>query len=218
MTSQTFHQPSSLAQEIAAERRDLADVLARLPAGDWDAATLCAGWRVREVVAHLTMPFRYTQERYGLELAKSGGDFTAMSDRCAKEDAAALSPAELIAVLRDNAENPWVPPGGQPEAPLTHDVIHGLDFTVPLGVGRRVPPGRLRLVLDAVTSAQAQAHFGVDLAGVELIADDLDWSCGSGDPVTGPAQDLLLAIAGRRLAPGSLHGPAAARLRAGDCG
>ncbi|HUD38238.1 MAG TPA: maleylpyruvate isomerase family mycothiol-dependent enzyme [Streptosporangiaceae bacterium] len=212
MPSQTFHQPNSLAQAIAAERRDLADVLAGLDAGDWDAATLCAGWRVREVVAHLTMPFRYTQERYGLELAKSGGDFTAMSDRCAKEDAAALSPAELTAVLRDNAANPWVPPGGQPEAPLTHDVIHGLDFTVPLGLGRQVPGDRMLLVLDAVTSPAALGRFGVDLAGLKLAADDLDWSYGSGDRVTGAAQDLLLAIAGRRLDAGSLHGPAAARL------
>jgi hypothetical protein len=105
-----------------------------------------------------------------------------------------------------------VPPGGQPEAPLTHDVIHGLDFTVPLGLGRQVPGDRMLLVLDAVTSPAALGRFGVDLAGLKLAADDLDWSYGSGDRVTGAAQDLLLAIAGRRLDAGSLHGPAAARL------
>ena len=51
---------SQLAQEVAAERRELAAVLSSLPVQAWDAATLCAGWRVRELVAHVTMPFRYS--------------------------------------------------------------------------------------------------------------------------------------------------------------
>jgi hypothetical protein len=42
---------------IEAERGDLVEVLAGLEPARWDAATLCAGWRVREVVAHITMPF-----------------------------------------------------------------------------------------------------------------------------------------------------------------
>lgn len=189
---------NALREAIAAERRELADVLAGLPARAWDEPSLCAGWRVREVVAHMTMPFRYSLERFGEEMARSGGDFTAMSDRVARQDAGAMSPAELTAALRDNAGHPWQPPGGAPEAPLTHDVIHGLDFTVPLGVGRRVPGDRLRLVLDAVTSAVALGHFGVDLTGVRLVADDLDWSFGAGEPLSGAAQDLLLMIAGRR--------------------
>jgi uncharacterized protein (TIGR03083 family) len=43
---------------IAGERGALAEVLASLPATRWDEPSLCAGWRVREVVAHITMPFR----------------------------------------------------------------------------------------------------------------------------------------------------------------
>lgn len=34
--------------------------------------------------------------------------------------------------------------------------------------------------------------FGADLRGVRLCAEDLDWSYGSGSPVFGAAQDLLL--------------------------
>ena len=45
---------------IAAQRAELAEVLAGLPAPSWDEPTLCAGWRVREVVAHITMPFRFS--------------------------------------------------------------------------------------------------------------------------------------------------------------
>ena len=58
---------------IAAQRAELAEVLAGLPAPGWDEPTLCAGWRVREVVAHITMPFRFTGRRFALELAKSRG-------------------------------------------------------------------------------------------------------------------------------------------------
>lgn len=55
---------------IAGERRQLADALADLPAGFWDMQTLCAGWRVRELVAHMTMPFRYSTSRFLMELVR----------------------------------------------------------------------------------------------------------------------------------------------------
>ncbi|MGI9008468.1 MAG: maleylpyruvate isomerase family mycothiol-dependent enzyme [Streptosporangiaceae bacterium] len=205
---------TELSPQIAAERRDLAAFLAALPAESWDAPSLCAGWRVREVVAHMTMPFRYSVEEYMTELAASGGDFTAMSDRCAKRDAAAPA-ADLLACLRDNAGHPWQPPGGGLIAALTHDVIHGLDFTVPLttgplGTARIVPAERLVLVLQSVTGP-ALEHFGTDLTGLELRATDLDWSFGSGQPLAGAAQDLLLVVAGRSLPAGHLSGESAAR-------
>jgi hypothetical protein len=53
--------------------------------------------------------------------------------------------------------------------------------------------------------------FGVELAGIELRADDLDWTYGSGAPLVGNAQDLLLVICGRHLPPGRLRGEASAR-------
>jgi uncharacterized protein (TIGR03083 family) len=201
---------TALAAEIAAERRDLADVLAALPAQAWDAPTLCAGWRVRELVAHVTMPFRYSTTRFAAELLRSGGNFTKMSDRCARRDAA-IAPAELVSVLRDNAANPWQPPGGGLAGALTHDVIHGLDVVVPLGVSRRVPAERLVTVLHAVTGPKALGHFGADLTGIELRADDLDWSFGSGQAVRGPAQDLALVLCGRKLPAGRLRGDLGAR-------
>lgn len=205
---------TELQQTIAAERRDLAAILAGLPEQSWDAPSLCEGWRVREVVAHMTMPFRYSGKRFIAELARSGGNFTAMSDRCAKRDAAAPA-ADLLAALRDNAEFPWQPPGGGLIGALSHDVIHGLDFTVPLttgplGTGRVVQPERLAPVLQSVTGP-ALKHFGTDLSGVELRATDMDWSFGTGQVLAGRAQDLLLVIAGRKLPAGHLSGEPAAR-------
>jgi uncharacterized protein (TIGR03083 family) len=197
--------PAELTGVIAAERRELAGLLGSLPAGAWDEPSLCDGWRVREVVAHITMPFRYPAARFAFELARSRGNFNRMADRCARRDAAA-SAAELTAALRDNAEHPWKPPGGGLVGALTHDVIHGLDITVALGIDRAVPAGRLSIVLDSITAARSLKFFGTSLSGVQLRASDTDWSFGSGVPVTGAAQDLALVVCGRRLPPGRLDG------------
>ncbi|HEX7995944.1 MAG TPA: maleylpyruvate isomerase family mycothiol-dependent enzyme, partial [Streptosporangiaceae bacterium] len=157
MTTSPMTEPD-LMPAITAERQDLADLLGGLPEGAWDAPTLCDGWRVRELVAHLTMPFRYSGARFVAELARSGGRFGAVADRCARRDAARIPAEGLLAALRDNVTNPWKPPGGGLTGALTHDVVHGLDMTVPLGVGRRVPKERLRIVLASVTGASALKH------------------------------------------------------------
>jgi uncharacterized protein (TIGR03083 family) len=201
---------AGLTGEIAAERRDLALVLAGLPPEAWDAPTLCRGWRVREVVAHITMPFRYRLPRFAFEMARSRGNFNRMADRCARRDGTA-PPEELVAALRDNERNPWTPPGGGFEGALTHDVIHGLDITVALGLDRRVPGERLRTVLAAVAGPKSQKFFGTDLAGIALCAEDLDWSLGAGIPLSGQAQDLVLVLCGRTLPPGHLRGEPSAR-------
>ncbi|MEU7601206.1 maleylpyruvate isomerase family mycothiol-dependent enzyme [Streptomyces sp. NPDC041003] len=190
---------------IAAERRELAAVLDGLSAEEWDAPTLCGGWRVREVAAHMTLGFRYSLARTAWELIRARGSLHRMTDRCARKDAAAHSTRELTAFLRDNADHPWKPPVGGIEAALGHDVIHGLDITVALGLGRRVPEERMRILLGAV-DARTVTFFGADLSGIELRADDLDWSFGTGTPLSGAAQDLLLLAYGRRLPPGHLRG------------
>ena len=38
---------------VAGQRRELADAVAGLPGAAWDTPSLCAGWRVRDVVAHV---------------------------------------------------------------------------------------------------------------------------------------------------------------------
>lgn len=196
---------------IAAERRELAEVLLALPAARWDEDTLCAGWRVRELVAHMTMPYRYSGPKVMFELAKSGGSFNRMLDRCARRDTASWSAEELATVLRDNAGHPWKPPFGGYEGALIHDVVHGLDFTVPLGLDREVPHDRLRRVLDGLATPRSVKWFGVSLDGVALRADDMEWSHGSGEPVFGTARDLAMVLTGRRLPAGHLRGEPAAR-------
>jgi uncharacterized protein (TIGR03083 family) len=195
---------------IAAERRELAALVGALTPDEWASTTLCAGWRVPEVVAHMTMPFRFSAGRFVREMVKSAGRFNRMADRVARQEAAELSRDVLVASLRDNAGHPWQPPGGGPEGALSHDVIHGLDITTALELDRRVPLDRLEVVLGGVKPKQVK-YFGTDLTGVCLRADDLDWSYGSGTPVTGLAQDLLLVLCNRRLPVGRLRGEPSAR-------
>ena len=196
---------------IAAQRAELAEVLAGLPGSSWDEPTLCAGWRVREVVAHITMPFRYGRGRFALELARSRGRFNEMADRAARQDAAVLSPVDLTEAVRSNTRHPWKPPGGGYAGALAHDLIHGLDITVLLGLTVRVPAERLRPVLPASLDDRSVKFFGVQLDGIELRADDMEWSLGSGAPLEGAAADLLLVLCGRTLPAGRLSGEPADR-------
>jgi hypothetical protein len=60
-------------------------------------------------------------------------------------------------------------------------------------------------------SSRNAGFFGVDLSGVRLEATDLDWHYGTGSPLRGTAQDLLLVICGRRVPADLLGGSPAAR-------
>ncbi|MFD5141455.1 hypothetical protein ACFWMX_35385 [Streptomyces sp. NPDC058378] len=73
----------------------------------------------------------------------------------------------------------------------------------------------MRILLESI-DARTLTFFGVDLSGIELSADDLDWSFGTGTPLSGAAQDLLLLAYGRRLPPGQLHGEPRDRFLAGQ--
>src|SRR6266516_527683 len=123
---------TEIREAVAGERADLADVLAGLQEDDWDKLTLCAGWRVRELVAHITMPFRLAVPQFVLGMVRARGNFNRFADRQARRDAAELSPTELVDCLRENVNHPWKPPGGGYRGALSHDIIHGLDVTVAL--------------------------------------------------------------------------------------
>lgn len=83
---------SAVHAAITAERTDLAEILTGLDAKSWDAPTLCRGWRVREVVAHITLPFRLSEARFALEVLRAAGDFNRMADHAARQDAARFTP------------------------------------------------------------------------------------------------------------------------------
>jgi uncharacterized protein (TIGR03083 family) len=185
-----------LASETRAERERLAALFGGLSPEQWDTPSLCGGWRVREVVAHMTMPFRTKPLGVMAGMVRAGFSFNRYADRDARAAARAASGTELADLLRRNIDNPWQPPGGGPAGALSHDVIHGLDATEPLSLPAP-PADRIALVLASVGSRQLR-YFGVDLDGQRLIATDADVSVGDGaNVVTVTAKDILLAVTGR---------------------
>ena len=127
-----------------------------------------------------------------------------------------LPQAELVAALRDNVDNPWKPPGGGYEGALSHDIIHGLDITWPLSITHPIPGQAMITVLGLIVGQGGRSLFGFALDGIELKASDLDWSSGTGAPLTGQSRDLLLLVAGRTIPRDLFSGPGARRLGEAD--
>jgi uncharacterized protein (TIGR03083 family) len=178
----------------------LADLLASAPVETWDAPSLCANWQVRHVIAHVTMPARFTPEQFGAEMAAAGGDFTVFSDTVAARDAS-LPLADHLDALRSSLLHAWQPPGGGAAGALSHAVIHSLDVTVALDRPAVAPEGAVIAILDQLTAANG-AYFSVELTGVRLEAADTDWTWGSGDAVRADSGLLVALLSGRTLPDG----------------
>lgn len=187
---------TDIVSETRAERARLVSVLENLDPDQWAGPSLCAGWRVREVVAHLTMPFRNSPLRFMGGMVRAGFSFDRYADRAARIDTKAMSDDELLALLRTNIRHPWRPPGGGAVGALGHDVIHGLDITVPLALPSP-PLERIALVLRHSTSRSLK-YFGALGDGKRLVATDVDLTVGEGSPVRMPVTEILRMLTGRR--------------------
>lgn len=202
---------------IAERRRALADRLDALTPAQWDSPSLCAGWRVRDVLGHLTTPFAVSVPRLLLVAIRARG-FDGAMDRLARERGA-RPPTELVAELRANAEHRFRPPGLPHEAPLTDVVVHGLDMTVPLGLEPELPGDVARRVLGFVTTPKAARTFGpgrvLDTLRVEVTDADWSWGDTSAAVLRGPAWAVLLALTGRGAGLDACEGPGVAALRNG---
>jgi uncharacterized protein (TIGR03083 family) len=184
---------------VAPTYHGLADLLATA-ADAWDAPSLCEGWLVRHVIAHVTMPARLTPEQFGAEMAAAGGDFTVLSDTVAKRDAS-MPVADLLEQLRSPILHAWLPPGGGAAGALSHAVIHSLDVTIALDRPAVAPAAAATAVLDQLTAGNG-TRFGVDLAGVRLEATDTGWSWGDGRLSRGDSGSLVALVSGRALPDG----------------
>jgi hypothetical protein len=142
------------------------------------------------------MPFRTKPLGVMAGTIRAGFSFNKYADRDARSAAREKSAAELVDLLRRNIGNPWQPPGGGAAAALSHDVIHGIDATEPLGLPAP-PADRIALVLASAGPRQLR-YFGVDLHGQRLTATDADVSVGDGANVVAmTAKDILLVVTGR---------------------
>ena len=196
------------ADALRGERLQLVAYLRSLEPDAWDRPSLCSGWTVRHVLAHLVTPFTVSAAALMLTAARAGGMAAAM-DRTARRTAERPTP-DLINLLEHHADSTWRPPGLPLTAPLTEAVIHGADIRWALHTNRTDwdSPQRLLPILGFLTSWRAVAGFVPPkrLRGLRLISTDLDWSHGAGHEVRGPSLALAAGILGRPAARTELVG------------
>jgi hypothetical protein len=102
-------------------------------------------------------------------------------------------------------------PDANPEDVLADVLVHTQDALRPIGVDRHAAADALRLALDRTVPQKAPpAKNRAD--GLRLRATDMDWAWGAGLEVTGPSEDILLAVTGRRGALANLTGSGVTRL------
>lgn len=203
---------------VAQERLELADTLDELTDSEARTPSLCRGWSVQDVTAHVVMVLQVSKPEFLKALLRSRGSFDGANDRLT-DRWSRRGIRELTDALRQEADSTFAPPGAGPEATLADTVVHGMDIREPLGLQRQVPPDATRTSLEFLVNLNLPAaQPGPTLVprklldGLHLFADDLDWEHGAGRAVHGSGQHLLLAITGRLIGARQLTGPGAPTL------
>ncbi|MBN9099351.1 MAG: maleylpyruvate isomerase family mycothiol-dependent enzyme [Pseudonocardia sp.] len=187
------------------ERADLADLLATLTPDQWEAPTLCPDWCVRDVVAHI---FSYEDLGVGALVRSflAGGLNADRVNAAGVARFADYSTDDLVAMVRERLQPRGLTSMFGGRIALTDGAIHHQDIRRPLGLRRTIPAERLLCVLPfACTAPPIGARTRI--RGLTLTATDLDWTTGTGPVVEGPAEAMLLAIAGRHDTLHELSGP-----------
>jgi uncharacterized protein (TIGR03083 family) len=201
---------------IDSQRLDLADLLDDLSAAEWEHPSLCGGWRVRDVAAHLALA-QTGPGRGAVEIVRARGSLKRMIHDTAVRHAV-VPPAQVTAEIRAMAGSRRTAPGLSPLEPLLDVLVHAQDIAVPLGRPRSMPVGAAATAATRVWEMpwpmSTTFHARRRLAGLRLVATDTDWTAGEGDLVEGPVEALLLLLTGRTAAAQErLTGPGAGRLR-----
>ena len=188
--------PDAAQAAVRTERLHLADLLDDLAPSEWGQPSLCDAWSVHDVAAHLTTTTRETPWDVLREVVRARFDFDRMTRDVATRLAATYSPAETVARLRESADSTRRVVLSSPMDPLMDVVVHAQDITRPLGRAYGSPT---EVVVACATYLAGNRFMGGPkrIRGLCLVASDADWSHGTGPVVRGPAEDLLLAVAGR---------------------
>jgi uncharacterized protein (TIGR03083 family) len=192
-------------EAIGAGRLAAADLLAGLSAEEWERPSLCAGWRIRDVAAHLTLAPQTGLGTALVELVRARGSFDRMIHDTARRKAT-LPVERLVDEIRMIAGSHRLAPGTTQLDPLLDVLVHTQDIAVPLGRHLPVPPEAGRAAAERVWSMGWPFHARRRLAGRQLVATDTAWEAGDGPPVEGPMDAMLLLLTGRPIAHGRLTG------------
>lgn len=196
----------------AQERRRIADLIDDLDEAQLATPSLCAGWDVKTVAAHLVITLAGGIRRVMWLAARRGSPDRAIDELARRS--AQRSATEIAASLRDLADHRyWRPP---PQAPglLAEVLAHSGDIRIPLGLSLDLDPQPTAIALDFLTGP---VPFGLvplgRLRGIRLQATDMDRTWGKGQEIRGPAAKLLMAAVGRTSVLDALDGPGVPVLR-----
>lgn len=202
---------STLWTTIHAERNALAGDLSQLDDAAWTTLSLCAGWTVEDVVAHLTAGATLGRFRWLASMIAARFDDDRHNRRWIVEHRGA-TPAETLQRFRDIIDS-TVAPSGHTEAWLGEVIVHGGDIRLPLGIDHRPPAHAITPVAEFFARRDFTVASASTIDGLQLQADDGPFQVGEGPLVTGPTMALVMAMAGRSAYLDDLDGPGVAQLR-----
>lgn len=187
---------NNLWPTIHAERAALAADLETLNDDQWATPSMCIGWSVRDVLAHMTAAAETSQGMFLPKLAASGFRFNSMANKdIAKRTQG--PPANTLARFKSNVNASKHPPGPGPTW-LGETIVHGEDIRRPLGIKHTYPDEALKQVADFYKGSNLLIGAKKRIAGLRLRATDTNWTTGDGPEISGPMVSLVLAMVGRK--------------------
>ncbi|CAN5881296.1 maleylpyruvate isomerase family mycothiol-dependent enzyme [soil metagenome] len=195
-------------RHIDEQRIGLADLLDGVAPQQWSVPSLCSGWTVRDVAAHITQS-QWAPQRFVIPALRSGFRFNVMMRDLARSDR--RTPEQLVTALRQMPGCRRRPPGTTELDPLTDMLVHGQDIAVPLGLEYPMPIPAAVAVAERLWRMRFPLNPSRRLPGKRFIASDADFAVGEGTRVEAPIRDIVLAFADRPAAiPGLSAGQAPA--------
>ncbi|MGE0877471.1 MAG: maleylpyruvate isomerase family mycothiol-dependent enzyme [Acidimicrobiia bacterium] len=200
-------------ESIKTGRETFADYLAALPAAAWSAPSLCEGWTVKDVVAHLLVVPTKSKGEVFRAFAGSGFNLDKMNAKFVAKIGAEMSTAQMASALRTSAASRSMPPGLKVPGVLNELAVHAADVSEAVGTPFDLPAGDYLACLDHLKGVQPVFGTKKRIAGLTVRTTDAAWSTGSGPIVEGEAKQVLLALAGRKRAFEHLSGDGVASLK-----
>lgn len=188
------------------ERSALADLLETLRPEEWDHPTLCPGWAVRDVAAHVIASAQFGLADLAPALWRGRGPGRPGTGR-GRSSRGRRPVGSIVADYRRLDGSRHHPPGTTVREPLLDVLVHTQDIALPLGRHHAMPPEAACTAADRVWSMPFPFRARRRLRGVTLTATDVDWQAGSGPEVRGTIDALLLLLTGRTAALDRLEGP-----------
>lgn len=181
-------------RHIDEQRTRLADMIDGVEPDRWQTPSLCEGWTVRDVAAHLTHSHlgKATMIR---EAVRSGFRFDAMVYRVAVQDK--QTPHDIAEALRRMRGSRRRPPGTVECDPLMDALVHGQDITVPLGIDWPMPTDAAVVCARRLWGMRFPLNPRRCWRDTEFVATDADFRVGSGRRVEAPIRDVLMTLVGR---------------------